>query len=91
MYGCATHRSSKAGDLIVPEASGLVLRVEDMTCGHCAAKIRKAVEGAVPGAQVDPDPATKLVAVRGTANLHTVRAAITIRAAIAAAGYTPSA
>jgi copper chaperone len=91
MCGCATHRSGNAGTTVVPQADDLILRVEDMTCSHCAATIRKAVEAALPGTQVDPNPATKLVAVRGTADLHTVRAAMTVRAAIAAAGYTPSA
>ena len=71
--------------LVVPEAGGLTLRVEDMTCGHCAGTIKKAVEAALPGTQVDPDPATKLVVIRGTTDLPAVRAAI------AAAGYTPSA
>ncbi|WP_082145793.1 heavy-metal-associated domain-containing protein [Microvirga massiliensis] len=85
MCGCSTHRSQEAGRTGVPEAGGLTLRVEDMTCGHCAGTIRKAVEAALPGTQVDPDPATRLVTVRGPADLPAVRAAI------AAAGYTPSA
>jgi copper chaperone len=54
-----------------------------MTCGHCAAKIRAAVEAALPGTQVYPDPSTKLVAVHGTADVSAVSAAI------AEAGYTP--
>ena len=84
MCGCSSHRSGEVTKTAMPNPGGLTLRVEDMTCGHCAGTIRKAVEAALPGTQVDPDPATKLVSVRGTADLPAVRAAI------AAAGYTPS-
>jgi copper chaperone len=61
------------------------LKVEDMTCGHCAGAVTKAVEGAVPGAKVAADPASKLVTVTGAGD------AAKVEAAIRAAGYTPQA
>lgn len=61
------------------------LKVEDMSCGHCAGAIARAVETAVPGAKVSADPATKLVTVTGAGDRAKVEAAI------AAAGYTPQA
>jgi copper chaperone len=85
MCECSTHRSGETTKAVVPEADGLTLRVEDMACGHCAGTIKKAVEAALPGTQADPDPAAKLLTVRGTTDLPAVSAAI------AAAGYTPSA
>jgi copper chaperone len=54
-----------------------------MTCGHCAGTIKKAVEAALPGTEVDGDPASKLVWVRGAADLSAVTAIV------AEAGYTP--
>jgi copper chaperone len=84
MCGCSPHALEKAERPVVSEAHGFALRVEDMTCGNCAATIRKAVEAALPGTQVNPDPATKLAAVRDTTDCAVARAAI------AAAGYTPS-
>ncbi|MFC4172429.1 heavy-metal-associated domain-containing protein [Microvirga sp. GCM10011540] len=66
------------------QGPGIVtVRVEDMTCGHCAGTITKAIESSLQGAQVQADPATKLVSVRG-ADLATVKDLV------AAAGYTPS-
>jgi copper chaperone len=66
-------------------SDAITLKVEDMACGHCAGAITKAVEGAVPGARVAADPATKLVTVTGAADRAKVEAAIS------AAGYTPKA
>jgi copper chaperone len=85
MCGCSTHQSGTEGQTVVPNTSGLTLRVEDMTCGHCAGTIKKAVESALPGTQVDADPASKLVSIRGTVDLSAVKAIV------AEAGYTPSA
>jgi copper chaperone len=61
----------------------VTVRVEDMTCGHCAGVIRAAIEGAVPGARVTADPASKLVSIEGADRG-------TVEAVIAEAGYTPS-
>mgnify|MGYP000399454878 CR=1 FL=1 len=41
------------------------MRVHDMTCGHCAAAIKKAVQATIPGTEVSADPASKLVSVTG--------------------------
>jgi copper chaperone len=84
MCGCATHRSQGAADVTTQSPDTLTLRVEDMTCGHCAGTITKAIEANIPGAQVHADPATKLASVQGTADLPA------IKHLVAAAGYTPS-
>ena len=63
-------------------AAALALRVDDMTCGHCAATIKSAIEKVIPGASVEADPASKRVDVKGAADFATVRAIV------AEAGYT---
>ncbi|SCY64478.1 heavy-metal-associated domain-containing protein [Microvirga guangxiensis] len=84
MCGCSTHQTENAGQTTMPKDGSLTLRVEDMTCGHCAGTIKKAVEAALPGTQVDAEPASRLVSIRGTADLAAVKAIVT------EAGYTPS-
>jgi copper chaperone len=84
MCGCSTHQSANVGEAAMTKDGSLTLRVEDMTCGHCAGTIKTAVESALPGTQVDADPASKLVSVRGTADLSAVTAIVT------EVGYTPS-
>lgn len=84
MCGCSTHQSGNVGQTALPKDGSLTLRVDDMTCGHCAGTIQKAVESTLPGTQVDADPASKLVSIRGTSDLAAVAAIVT------AAGYTPS-
>lgn len=60
--------------------------VNDMTCGHCAATITKAVKGVDPQAEVRIDlPAHKVEIDSGKAD------APALSAAIAEAGYTPEA
>ena len=83
MCGCSAHRapSTKAAE---SDPGALTLKVEDMSCGHCAATITKAVQAGIPGAVVDADPASKTVRVSGTTDFATVRVLI------ARAGYTPS-
>ena len=61
----------------------LVFNVEDMTCGHCASAISKAVKEVEPQATVEVDLAAKTVRVDGVSN------AAEIREAISAAGFTP--
>lgn len=61
------------------------LRVEDMSCGHCAQTIIKAIRGAWPAAKIEADPVTKLVRVAGVAEVAT------LRDIIVGAGYTPGA
>lgn len=82
MCGCAAQRPETAARPASP-ADALVVNVEDMTCGHCAATIAEAVETGLPGARVEADPATRTVMVRGTADRSAVETLIT------RAGYTP--
>lgn len=55
--------------------------VNDMTCGHCVGTVRGALEGALPGAQVEIDLASHRVSFTGDKARG--------EAAIRAAGYTP--
>lgn len=84
MCGCSTHQAGNTGQTALPKDGRLTLRVEDMTCGHCAGTIKEAVESSLPGTQVDADPTSKLVSIHGTADLAAVKAIV------AKAGYTPS-
>jgi copper chaperone len=88
MCGCSSHQSGdigRIGTTETPTGVSITLRVEDMTCGHCAGTIKQAVETALPGTQVQANPASKLVSIEGTADLAAVSAIVT------EAGYTPSA
>jgi copper chaperone len=85
MRGCASHQEQAASAGHVGEVESFAFRVEDMTCGHCAGTIKTAIETGLPGAQVEADPRTKLVSVRGVSDIATVRELVS------AAGYTPSA
>jgi copper chaperone len=71
MCGCSTHQTQET-QVVERDPAALTLRVEDMTCGHCA------------GTQVDADPASKLVSVRGSTDLSSIKALVT------EAGYTPT-
>ena len=82
MCGCSTHQSRPTQSASIDQKA-VAFRVEDMSCGHCASAIKASVERGLPGTSVQADPYTKLVQVRGTANVGSVRALIT------AAGYTP--
>ncbi len=84
MCGCSTH-STQPNLAGARHPGAVTLRVEDMTCGHCAGAIKKAIETGLPGTQVEADPASKLVSVRGTTNLSSIKALVT------EAGYTPTA
>tara|TARA_Y100001934_G_C11762573_1_gene499914 strand:- start:164 stop:361 length:198 start_codon:yes stop_codon:yes gene_type:complete len=53
------------------------LKVDEMSCGHCAAAVTKAVEGAADGAKADIDLAKGEVTVTGTTDTAAVIAAIT--------------
>ncbi|WP_172122707.1 heavy-metal-associated domain-containing protein [Devosia sp. 919] len=57
------------------------LRVEDMSCAHCVGTVRKALEEALPGAEIAVDLDTHRVSFTG----DRARA----EAAIREAGYTP--
>ncbi len=66
------------------QSGEVTLHVEDMTCGHCASTIQRAVEASFAGARVEADPGARRVTVSGIADparLHEV---------VRAAGFTPS-
>lgn len=83
MCGC-NPESGAAKSTQAADAGALTVRVDDMTCGHCAGTITRAIETGLPGVRVTADPATKLVRVSGTTDLAAVRVLIT------GAGYTPA-
>lgn len=60
-----------------------IFAVNDMTCGHCVASVREALESALPGAEISVDLATHRVAFTGDRTVG--------EAAIKEAGYTPEA
>lgn len=62
----------------------LDFRVDDMSCGHCAAAITRAVKAVDDGARVEVDLERKLVRVEPSSADEK-----TVKAAIADAGYTP--
>ena len=61
-----------------------VVRVHDMTCGHCVASITEAVRSVDAGAKVEVDLAQRLVRIEPTEADGSALAG-----AIAEAGYTP--
>ncbi len=63
------------------ETHQVTFKVPDMSCGHCVATIREALEKSLPGAQVDVDLANTRVSVRGNEEAA--------EAAIREAGYSP--
>jgi len=60
----------------------LQLTVSNMACSACADTITKAVQDVDPTAEVTADPKTKQV------NIDTQTSEMTVREAIATAGYT---
>lgn len=64
----------------------IIFQVNDMTCGHCAGVITKAVRDTDPAARVEIDLATHRVMIEpGQAGVEV------LREAIEEAGYTPEA
>lgn len=59
-----------------------IFHVPDMTCGHCAATVRGALEKALPGVAVEIDVPAARVSVAGDA--------VKAEAAIREAGYSPA-
>jgi len=84
MCSCQQH-STSATQPAAQETGALTFRVEDMTCGHCAGTIKGAIEAKLPGTTVTADPGTRHVSVLGSSDYAAIKAAVT------AAGYTPSA
>jgi copper chaperone len=58
--------------------------VQDMTCGHCASRITKAVQNLDASAQIEVDIGRKRV------NVTSAAAPDALRHAISEAGYTPT-
>lgn len=85
MCSCQEHSKSTTETAAKPLDNGVSFRVDDMTCGHCAGTIKKAIETTLPGTAVNADPESKLVTVEG----HSDYAAI--KSIVIGAGYTPSA
>lgn len=61
----------------------VTLRIGDMTCGHCAGTIARAIAGVDKGARVEVDLPGKLV------NIGSLAAEGELMEAIRDAGYTP--
>lgn len=62
----------------------MTFRVDDMTCGHCAGTIKKAIETSLPGTTVSADPTSKLVSVTGAGSYAQ------LKEIVSTAGYTVS-
>jgi copper chaperone len=60
-----------------------ILTVNDMTCNHCVGTVRKALEEALPGAEINVDLETHKVSFTGDRAKG--------EEAIREAGYTPEA
>ena len=58
--------------------------VKDMSCGHCAGSITKAIKEVDPQAEVNIDLASKTVNVNANASAET------IKKAMEEAGFTPT-
>lgn len=84
MCSCQQHSGTAAKATSAPKGA-ISFRVDDMTCGHCAGTIQKAIEDQLPGTTVTADPASKIVSVVGAANFAA------IKSIVSGAGYTPSA
>ena len=61
-----------------------LIKVEGMTCGHCAGRVKQAVAGAAPGVGVDVDVDAGEVRINGGQVVEEA-----VRAAIREAGYQP--
>lgn len=85
MCSCQQHSNSTTEAAAKPMDNGVSFRVNDMTCGHCAGTIKKAIETNFPGASVIADPDSKVVTVRGYGDYSA------IESIVIGAGYTPSA
>ncbi len=65
MCSCQQHSPNASENAATVASDALAFKVEDMTCGHCAGTVKKAIEAGIPGTVVEADPATKIVSVRG--------------------------
>ncbi|MFM2068471.1 MAG: Periplasmic mercury ion-binding protein [Pseudomonadota bacterium] len=62
----------------------LELKLPDMSCGHCAATVRRTVQALDAQAEVEVDLATRTVRIDADADEASVRAALTEQ------GYAPA-
>ncbi|SDG23392.1 heavy-metal-associated domain-containing protein [Bosea robiniae] len=83
MCSCQQH-AKPATEAAAPTGDAVTFQVEDMTCGHCAGTIKAAIETRLPGTAATADPGSKRVSVLGSDDYAA------IKAAVIAAGYTPS-
>jgi copper chaperone len=74
---------AKAGIQFLPEEKMIEFKVNDMTCGHCAASITKAVKSVDANGTCEVDLTGKRV------RIESARPAEAFRAAIEDAGFTP--
>jgi copper chaperone len=82
---CSCQQQAKpATDTAAPIENAVTFQVEDMSCGHCAGTIKGAIEARLPGTTVIADPGSKRASVLGSTDYAAIKAAVT------AAGYTPS-
>lgn len=83
---CSSHQHHDTqAPATAADPAAFTFRVDDMTCGHCAGTIKKAIESSIPGAEVSADPGSKLVAIKGSCDFDQ------LREIVAAAGYTATA
>lgn len=82
MCGCGCAKTAEATSATAPTEANVV-RVEDMSCGHCVAMITEAIQAKWPAAEVKADLAGKTVTVLG------VDSGADVRGVIREAGYTP--
>ncbi|GAA4130537.1 heavy-metal-associated domain-containing protein [Aminobacter aganoensis] len=76
---CSSHQHN---DVVADaKVEGVTFEVQDMTCGHCAGMIRKAIEHTLPGAALSVDLDHRQVIVAGDAAIA--------EKAIRTAGYEP--
>jgi copper chaperone len=66
------------------EPSMVEFKLPDMTCGHCAATVKRTVQALDAAAQVDVDLPTHMVRIETTADESALRAALTEE------GYAPA-
>ena len=76
MCGCATTRPGPAIQSRETLPGELILRVADITCGHCAGAITAAIKAALPGTLVDANPVSKLVSIRGSSDRDAIETII---------------
>ncbi len=83
MCGCGCSKTAETNAAAVPVGTNIV-RVEDMSCGHCVATITRAIQAKWPSAQVKAD-----LLVGKTVTVLGVDGDADLRGVIQEAGYTP--